>query len=90
MTYPKCCILIDDDPNDQLVSSLAKAHFSRPIFCVSMNNGLDALRELEQDAVTPDFIFPDLSNKTRNLGAVAFITKPYFMADPGMRLNDFF
>lgn len=127
MTYVKSCILIDDDPDDQLVFSLAITELNKSVFCVAFGNALEALTKLEDDAAfSPDLIFLDLNLpgingfecltrikrnpklshipvviyttssrqedilKTKNLGAAAFITKPFLMADLSMRLNDFF
>ena len=127
MYYAKSCILIDDDPDDQLVFSLAIAELNRSIFCLPASDALDALSKLENySSFNPDYIFLDLNlpgingfeclirikrnpklshipvviyttssrqediRKTKNLGAAAFITKPYLMADLSMKLNDLF
>jgi CheY-like chemotaxis protein len=62
MTYAKSCLLIDDDYDDQLVFSIIIEKLNKSILCVTADNGLDALKTLEQEpAFVPDLIFLDLN-----------------------------
>ena len=61
MTSSKSCLLIDDDLDDQLLFSMAISKMNSSTTCVTADNGLLAIRQLEQDSsFVPDLIFLDL------------------------------
>lgn len=123
----KSYLLIDDDPDDQLLFSLAVKQLNKSITYFNADNGPDAFKLLDQEnCILPDIIFIDLNmpiingsdcliqlkanaklshipvvmystssreediNKTKNLGAFAFITKPHTISDLTAQLNSFF
>lgn len=62
MTYAKSCLLIDDDHDDQLLFSIILEKVDKSILCVSVDNGVEAIRVLEHDLPrVPDLIFLDLN-----------------------------
>jgi CheY-like chemotaxis protein len=62
MANAKRCLLIEDDHDDQLVFSVILDKLDKSILCVSVNNGSEAIKKLEEDLpVTPDLIFLDLN-----------------------------
>lgn len=61
MTSRKSCLLIDDDPDDQMLFSIAIEKLNSTTLCVTADNGLQAIRQLQQDpSFVPDLIFLDL------------------------------
>jgi CheY-like chemotaxis protein len=126
MAEQKTCFLIDDDHDDQLIFTLALQQVSGSILCVTADNGIEALKRLDQKGFLPDYIFIDLNMpgmngiecllkikaighlkdipvviyttsskqkdiiETSALGASAFITKPYHIADLSKTLHEVF
>lgn len=57
----KTCFLIDDDPDDQLIFSLALQQVSGSLTCITADSGFEALEKLGQKSFLPDYIFLDLN-----------------------------
>lgn len=55
------CLIIDDDPDDQEIFALALEEIGPAYHCAFANNATDALAQLQQNAVSPDYIFLDLN-----------------------------
>jgi CheY-like chemotaxis protein len=54
--------LIDDDPDDREIFSIALEDASKNCKCITARSGLDALDKLKTDEnLTPDYIFLDLN-----------------------------
>jgi DNA-binding response OmpR family regulator len=61
------CFLIDDDDDDQEIFSLAVSNIDDQIKCVTANDGVEALKMLNQDTqFKPNFIFLDLNMARMN------------------------
>ncbi|HYV90331.1 MAG TPA: response regulator [Chitinophagales bacterium] len=58
----RICLLIDDDEDDQYIFGLALEDADKTYKCITVSNGIDALKKLNGDpAFIPDFIFLDLN-----------------------------
>lgn len=56
------CLLIDDDPDDLEIFSLALEDVEFPCHCITARNGVDALNILNANqSLVPTFIFIDLN-----------------------------
>lgn len=56
------CLLVDDDPDDQEIFMLALTRLAYPVRCVTADDGLDAIEQLNADSsFVPDYIFLDLN-----------------------------
>jgi CheY-like chemotaxis protein len=62
----KTCLLIDDDIDDQEIFALALSKINFPFDCIFANNGLEALKSLDQKTILPDYIFLDLNMPRMN------------------------
>lgn len=60
MAYSKI-LVIDDDADDQEIFLAALASVSSTIECITLGSGVDALRKLNENELTPDIIFLDLN-----------------------------
>lgn len=60
------CLLVDDDPDDQEIFSMAVEAVSSSILCRFADDGIMALQMLEEEAFTPDLIFVDLNMPRMN------------------------
>lgn len=61
------CLLIDDDPDDRDIFSMAISRLPLPVKLDWAGNGLEALQKLNSYAgVLPDFIFLDLNMHIMN------------------------
>ena len=60
------CLLIDDDIDDQDIFQIAVNELNRKIQCFFFNNGIDALRRLQDDFPVPDIIFLDMNMPRMN------------------------
>jgi CheY-like chemotaxis protein len=94
---PIKCFLIDDDPDDQEIFSIALKELSPAIQCFFANDGVEALERLNTGkSFIPDYIFIDLNmprmNGAQCLAAIKKIGRvkstPVFIysttAEPGM------
>jgi CheY-like chemotaxis protein len=61
MRKEKCCLLVEDDPEDQEFFISALRHVSSTTGCYVVSNGEEALRVLLQSDFNPDYIFTDLN-----------------------------
>ncbi|HEV7349801.1 response regulator [Telluribacter sp.] len=67
MLVPITCFLIDDDPDDQEIFTLALSKVDPAISCVTADDGIDALQKLKKDeSFVPEFIFLDLNMPRMN------------------------
>ncbi|HMI66015.1 MAG TPA: response regulator [Cyclobacteriaceae bacterium] len=66
MKNTKECLLIDDDPDDQEIFSMALQEIDRSIKCVLASDGIHALTLLKPPTFTPDFIFIDINMPRMN------------------------
>lgn len=56
------CFLIDDDPDDREIFTLALEDVDKSYKCVTAQNGIDAIQKLSTDhTFVPDLIFLDLN-----------------------------
>lgn len=55
------CFLIDDDTDDQEIFMMALEAFHNEIECITANDGINALEQLQDEHFTPDYIFLDLN-----------------------------
>ena len=56
------CFLVDDDPDDHEIFSIAMKDANSTSICVTAKNGLDALEQLQSNKLfIPDYIFLDLN-----------------------------
>lgn len=56
------CFLIDDDPDDQEIFTMALEELKMSIRCIAADSGVDALEKLKRDPLfLPDYIFIDLN-----------------------------
>jgi CheY-like chemotaxis protein len=62
----KTCLLIDDDLDDQEIFALALSKIRFDFDCTVANNGLEALKRLENSSELPDYIFLDLNMPRMN------------------------
>jgi len=63
----KCCLLIDDDLDDQELFCLAAKEADMDVVCICANDGLEGLEKLAQpQAIIPDYIFIDLNMPRMN------------------------
>lgn len=56
-----CCLLLEDDPEDQQIFLEALHSVSEDTVCYAVSNGEQALHLLIQEEITPDYIFTDLN-----------------------------
>ena len=62
MTKAKCCLLVEDDPDDQELFIDAVHSISSQAGCYVVSNGEEALSALQfQPGFDPDYIFTDLN-----------------------------
>ena len=67
MPYPVECFLVDDDIDDQEIFSLALQELGPSIRCVVANDGIQALKKLNDDhSFIPDYIFMDVNMPRMN------------------------
>jgi CheY-like chemotaxis protein len=59
-------LVVDDDIDDLLFFRDALAEIDPEIRCVTANNGIEALRQLDNLQVRPDYIFLDLNMPKMN------------------------
>jgi CheY-like chemotaxis protein len=71
MTDGKCCLLVEDDPEDQEFFIDVLHSISTTAGCYAVANGEDALFTLLNEDFRPDYIFTDL-NMPR-MGGLEFI-----------------
>ena len=57
----KCCLLVEDDPEDQEFFIDALHSISSTTGCYAVANGEEALVTLAQEQFTPDYIFTDIN-----------------------------
>ena len=57
----KCCLLVEDDPEDQEIFIDALNSISSTTGCYAVANGEEALFTLAQEQFTPDYIFTDIN-----------------------------
>ena len=69
----QCCLLVEDDPEDQEFFLDALHSVSANTGCYAVSNGEEALFMLQQERVNPDFIFTDV-NMPR-MGGLEFLKK---------------
>lgn len=56
------CLLVDDDIDDQEIFKLALKHLPYAVQCITADDGMDALDQLNADqSFVPDYIFLDLN-----------------------------
>lgn len=60
MIRNRCCLLIEDDPEDQEFFMQALREVSSTTGCYAVGNGAEALRALLQENVRPNYIFTDI------------------------------
>lgn len=60
------CFLIDDDPDDQEIFSIALQEVNEHINLAVANNGAEALEKLKDVAFIPNFIFLDVNMPKMN------------------------
>lgn len=73
MTKAKCCLLVEDDPEDQEFFIDALHSISSTTGCYAVANGEEALFTLAQEQFIPDYIFTDI-NMPR-MGGLEFLRK---------------
>ena len=56
----KCCLLVEDDPEDQEFFIDALHSISSTTGCFAVTNGEEALFTLAQEHFSPDYIFTDI------------------------------
>lgn len=61
-----CCLLVDDDPEDQEFFFDALHNVSTTSGCYAVSNGEEALSTLLQENFLPDYIFTDLNMPRMN------------------------
>lgn len=61
MGFPKQCLFIDDDSDDQDFFCEAVSQIDPSIVCISAANGTEALEKLADPGLTPDVIFIDMN-----------------------------
>ncbi|MEX2233331.1 MAG: response regulator [Cyclobacteriaceae bacterium] len=69
----QCCLLIEDDPEDQEFFLDALHSVSANTGCYAVSNGEEALFMLQHERLSPDFIFTDV-NMPR-MGGLEFLKK---------------
>jgi CheY-like chemotaxis protein len=57
----QCCLLVEDDPEDQEFFLDALHSVSSSTGCYAVSNGEEALFFLQHERITPDFIFTDVN-----------------------------
>ena len=57
----KCCLLVEDDPEDQEFFIDALHSVSSTTGCYAVTNGEEALFTLAQERFNPDYIFTDIN-----------------------------
>jgi DNA-binding response OmpR family regulator len=62
----KTCLLIDDDEDDREIFQIALEQVSADLHCVTLKNGVDAVKMLSDKIVSPDFIFLDINMPLMN------------------------
>ncbi|MCW3072719.1 MAG: response regulator receiver protein [Bacteroidetes bacterium] len=60
------CFLVDDDPDDQEIFCMALEDMGEDIKCIHASDGVDALKKLNENAFTPDYIFIDMNMPRMN------------------------
>ncbi len=61
------CFLIDDDPDDREIFALALEEADKEYKCATASNGIDAIKQLnEDDSFIPHLIFLDLNMPIMN------------------------
>ncbi len=55
------CLVVEDDPEDQEIFSLALEGVGFPVNCIFISNAEEALEQLKQKRVSPQYIFLDLN-----------------------------
>jgi CheY-like chemotaxis protein len=66
MTKVKCCLLVEDDPEDQELFIDALHSITSTVGCYAVANGEEAMFTLLQEGLEPDFIFTDLNMPRMN------------------------
>lgn len=67
MSKIKSILLVDDDPDDQLLFREALSEADNSVACYSASNGIDAIEKLTSGAVgAPDIIFMDVNMPRMN------------------------
>ncbi len=66
MTKSQCCLLVEDDPEDQELFLEALHSMTSSVGCFAVNNGEEALLTLMHKDVMPDYIFTDLNMPKMN------------------------
>lgn len=62
----KICFMVEDDLDDQEIFAIALQESNQKIQCVFANDGIEALRKLEDGSFLPDYIFLDLNMPRMN------------------------
>lgn len=65
-TPQKTFFLIDDDEDDLELFITALHEVNKPITCLTAKNGVTALKMLEDENLSPDYIFLDLNMPVMN------------------------
>jgi CheY-like chemotaxis protein len=66
MTKSQCCLLVEDDPDDQQMFMEAIEALPTDIACYAVGNGEEALVTLLNKGFVPDYIFTDLNMPKMN------------------------
>lgn len=65
-SHYKTCLLIEDDPEDQDFFISALQNVSSGTGCYAVANGQEALYALQEEGVSPDYIFTDIQMPRMN------------------------
>jgi CheY-like chemotaxis protein len=66
MMKSQCCLLVEDDPDDQQIFIETLETLPTDIACYAVSNGEEALVTLLNDGFAPDYIFTDLNMPKMN------------------------
>lgn len=58
---PQCCLLLEDDPEDQEMFMYALHSISSEAGCYAVTNGIEAIDVLEKGDLAPNYIFSDIN-----------------------------
>lgn len=61
MNHERCCLLVEDDPEDQEFFLETLHNVSKTTGCYAASNGEEALFALMEEGICPDIIFTDLN-----------------------------
>lgn len=60
------CFLVDDDPDDQEIFCMALEDTGKNVKCEFANDGVEAVKRLQDMTFTPDLIFIDMNMPRMN------------------------